>query len=574
MNQKNKYNATKLFWKIVSSNLLLILFLIIINCVVIFASDVGTISIFTKMISNNAIEKNMNSFKDLIQISSIYSLYFLINSVVESFIQARSETYTRSIIYKKLQNISYEDFIFESESYYVELLDQCSESISDILKYFISHIFPYVFNIIVLIILNWKINTIVFWVILTAAILDNIFGIFVVNNFIGKYAKKHGEIHAEVKSFMNEHLRLRLLTEFFDNYETQEKKLNEIQTREKSVIINNGFRVSLIRTVRIGIFLGSFLIIYLLIPNLIKNLTMTEGTTLIVSIYMKLKVINKAVYKIAEYGAKATESWQKLSLTNRVFEKPDKILSDKIKFKEKINKIEIKNLNFYHDNKKIFENFNLKIEEKKFILIIGESGLGKTTLLNIMGGIFSKYDGEVLINNKNILTIDKSSIKNNITYIMSSTDFLNDTIKNNLRIANSNGNEQEMKKALEIANLKDFVEELPKKLDSQIGNLANSLSTGQKRRLSASICLMNIEKTSLILADEPFNSLDQITSQKFLDNLLEVTKDKILIMTDHTTTSIEKADLILFFEKPGKIIFGTKDFILKNSGKFKEFIQK
>lgn len=216
--------------------------------------------------------------------------------------------------------------------------------------------------------------------------------------------------------------------------------------------------------------------------------------------------------------------------------------------------IEIKNLNFsYKDigqssKKTIFENCNFKINKGEYIGLVGSSGTGKSTFLNIISGLIKDYEGEVLVDGKNIKNLNKNW-SDRVAYISQDPFFLDETIKNNVAFAEDEANidEEKIWKALEAAQLFDFVKSLKKKLNNIIGEKGTTMSAGQLQRLAISRALY--DDFDLIILDESLNALDSVNESKILKVLKDLkNKNKTIILISHHLSNLRDCGKILQIE--------------------------
>ena len=241
---------------------------------------------------------------------------------------------------------------------------------------------------------------------------------------------------------------------------------------------------------------------------------------------------------------------------NRVFS----ILDDKTFGKEKFgNKhlenisgnFEFKNVNFGYDvNKLILNNLSFKINAGETVGFVGKSGAGKTTIFNLLCKLYNVNSGEILIENTNINELDEESIRGNITIISQNPYIFNLSIKDNLKLVKKDLTDEEMKEACKIACLNDFIDTLPKKYDTILGEGGVALSGGQKQRLA--IARAFVQKTKIILFDEATSALDNETQhkiQKAIDNLKE---DYTILIIAHRLSTIVNCNKIMVTED-GKI---------------------
>ncbi len=205
--------------------------------------------------------------------------------------------------------------------------------------------------------------------------------------------------------------------------------------------------------------------------------------------------------------------------------------------------IELKNVSFaYDENKQIFKDFNLKIEAGEKVAITGETGSGKSTLANIIMGLYPINKGEILYNGVDIKKIGYEKVRENIGFVLQAPLMFNATLRYNLSLGKEYSDE-EMYRVLKIAQLYDFVDELPKKLDTIVGKNGTKLSGGQRQRLS--IARVLLDKPKVIIFDESTSSLDNETENRLLEALDDYIKHKTIITIAHRQTTIDTAERVV-----------------------------
>jgi ATP-binding cassette subfamily C protein len=239
----------------------------------------------------------------------------------------------------------------------------------------------------------------------------------------------------------------------------------------------------------------------------------------------------------------AKEAMERLNtLLSMKKEKQYKMKVDPFKNQETVS-IELKNIYFSYDkNKTVLENFNLKIKAGEKIAITGETGSGKSTLANILIGLYPVTQGEIFYNGVEIKEIGYTKVREHIGFVLQSPLMFNSTLRYNLSLGEAYSDE-EMYEALKVAQLYDFVEELPAKLDTIVGKNGTKLSGGQRQRLS--IARVLLDKPNVIIFDESTSSLDTDTEDKLLNALDEYIKNKTVITIAHRQTTIDKADRVV-----------------------------
>ena len=258
---------------------------------------------------------------------------------------------------------------------------------------------------------------------------------------------------------------------------------------------------------------------------------------------------------------------------NRVFEIMDNKEFKKEQFGTKhIKKLkgnfEFKNVSFSYDNVNVFNDLNFKINENETIAFVGKSGVGKTTIFSLLCNLYNINDGEILIDGKNIKDLDESTIRDNITVISQNPYIFNISIRDNLKLVKENLTEEEMINACKLVCLHDYIETLPEKYDTVIGEGGVSLSGGQRQRLA--IARAFIQNSKIILFDEATSALDNET-QSYIQQAINNMKEKYtILMIAHRLSTIKSADRILLVENGEISACGTHNELLKKNNSYKK----
>ena len=236
--------------------------------------------------------------------------------------------------------------------------------------------------------------------------------------------------------------------------------------------------------------------------------------------------------------------------------------------------IEFKNVSFkYNDEvKNVLDDIDLKMSAGKMTSIVGHSGAGKSTILNLIPRFYDSLSGDIQIDNKSIYKSTISSLRNNISLVSQDTTLFDDTIKNNIAYANFNATQKEIEEAAKYSFASEFIEKLPNKYETIIGENGTRLSGGEKQRLS--IARAMLKKSQIILLDEATSSLDAETENKIQEAINFLTKNRTTIVIAHRLSTILNSDKIYVIDS-GKVAGeGTHDELLIKSPVYKNFYEK
>ncbi len=240
--------------------------------------------------------------------------------------------------------------------------------------------------------------------------------------------------------------------------------------------------------------------------------------------------------------------------------------------------IEFKNVKFSYDSndnldKKItLNNINLKMMGGKMTSLVGHSGSGKSTIMNLIPRIYDADEGEIMIDNQSIFRTKIRSLRGNISFVSQDTNLFDDTIKNNIAYADMDATDEEIYRAAELSYASEFIEKLKDKFETKIGEDGIRLSGGEKQRLSIARAIL--KKSRIILLDEATSSLDADTEEKIQKAIHYLTKDKTTVVIAHRLSTILNSDNIYVVDS-GKIIAnGNHGELMKSSSTYKNFYDK
>tara|TARA_B110000971_G_scaffold87255_1_gene89645 strand:+ start:263 stop:2005 length:1743 start_codon:yes stop_codon:yes gene_type:complete len=260
-----------------------------------------------------------------------------------------------------------------------------------------------------------------------------------------------------------------------------------------------------------------------------------------------------------------------------VIDEKSKLTENKDDLEIEVHKgnIKFKNVFFKYDeerSKTTLDSVNLDILGGKMTSIVGHSGAGKSTILNLIPRFYDINSGDIEIDNQSIYKSTISSLRKNISLVSQDTTLFDDTIKNNIAYANLNATQQEIEEVAKNSYASEFIEKLPNKYETIIGENGTRLSGGEKQRLS--IARAMLKKSQIILLDEATSSLDAETENKIQDALKLLTKNRTTIVIAHRLSTILSSDKIYVIDS-GKVVGeGTHKELLTNSPVYKSFYEK
>jgi ATP-binding cassette subfamily B protein len=287
--------------------------------------------------------------------------------------------------------------------------------------------------------------------------------------------------------------------------------------------------------------------------------------------------VNMLTWPVASIGWVTSLVQQAEASQKRINE----FLNQKPSIENKINnqtpikgKITFDNVHLTYDDTKIeaLKGITFDIEEGKTLAIIGKTGSGKSTVLELIGRTYDCDKGSVKIDNTNIADINLNNLRDSIGYVPQDPFLFSDTIENNIKFGNKNASSEEIiffaKKAVVHKNISQF----NKGYKTELGERGINLSGGQKQRISIARAL--IKKPKILLLDDCLSAVDTETEEEILNNLKYLTKNKTTVIVSHRISSAKNADHIILLNEGQIIEQGSHEKLIKINGYYKELYQK
>ena len=279
-----------------------------------------------------------------------------------------------------------------------------------------------------------------------------------------------------------------------------------------------------------------------------------------------LATVNMLIYQGAAAG-------------QRVF----KIIDREIKIKDdhnlpglQIDKSNIKfdNVSFQYETGKerAIKNISIDIEGEKITALVGHSGAGKSTILNLIPRFYEPQGGKIYLDSQEINKVSLKSLRDKISLVSQDVILFDDSVENNIKYAKLDATEQEVKNACKLAAADEFIEKLPNKYKTLIGENAIRLSGGQKQRISIARAIL--KNSPIILLDEATSSLDADSEEKVQNAIFNLTKNRTTLVIAHRLSTINKADKIILMKDGNVLKHGTHNELLKNSKEYESLYKK
>jgi len=391
---------------------------------------------------------------------------------------------------------------------------------------------------------------------------------------IGKATTKGSESSGNVASFLSEIFKGSKMIRIYQKEEEENRKAQQVidDLVEKDIKIGSVMiRATPIMETLTGFMIAGFIIFS---GKLIANGEL--GVNNFFSFLAAMMLAYQPIRSLATINMVAYQGAAAFKRIVDVIEKKIEIQDNK-NFPDLVIKnsdINFNSVSFKYEttNEKAISNVNFKIQGNTMAAFVGHSGAGKSTIMNLLPRFYDPSDGKIEIDQQNIKHVSLKSLRKNLSMVSQDVILFDDTIKNNISYAKENASEKEIKKACEYAAAAEFIEKLPKKYETVIGENGIRLSGGQKQRIS--IARAVLKESPIILLDEATSSLDAESEEIVQNAILNLTKNKTTLVIAHRLSTIHKAEKI-FVLKDGLIInSGNHDFLINNCKEYKSLYKK
>tara|TARA_B100001057_G_scaffold200505_1_gene201202 strand:- start:7560 stop:9302 length:1743 start_codon:yes stop_codon:yes gene_type:complete len=391
---------------------------------------------------------------------------------------------------------------------------------------------------------------------------------------IGKVTTQQMHRAGILNSYIMEILKNHKLAKIFQREDYEQERANRLieQVKENNKKLNIVFvRASPIMEVFTGILIA--ILIYLSAKLISKNeLEIGNFFSFLAAMMLAYQPIRSlATLNIAiQQGLAGARNI--LPIIDYVPEIQDKINSKELIFEKGEINFEKVNFNYSNDGLRILNNIDLSIPGKKMTALVGHSGAGKSTILNLIPRFYDSNSGDIKIDKQSIYDSSIYSLRKNISLVSQDTTLFDDTIYNNIAYANLDASMSDVREAADYSFASEFIEKLPDKYQTIIGENGIKLSGGEKQRLSIARAIL--KKSSIILLDEATSSLDAETESKIQKAINFLTKGRTTIVIAHRLSTILNSDAIYVIDKGQVIDYGKHEELLKSSLTYKNFYEK
>ena len=510
----------------------------------------------------------VNALLFMVVVFTIKGIFYYLRNVYFIKIRVKSVSLLRLNLIKSLNELSYSGFTkLEAGRIQNTMVGELGKVIGALMSFFVylQHIIMLATYIFLAFIANWQFAILV----AIGGSLSNLF-----YKYINNYTKEKATLLSSKGNSFNAIL-IQILHNFkylkaTNHYQLFSKKLvNNIHEQEK-INLGVGKISSIGESLR-----EPFTIVIITGVIIVQTSYLGESFS---SILLSLLLFYRALGHLVSMQ----NSWNTFLANSSGIDSFETLLSDfkhyqePLHYQEKIEHIDdisIKNISLSFRGKKAIDNISFSIKKNSSVAFVGESGAGKTTLANIISGLQTPDDGEIIIEGKSLYKTNLNFFRNHLGYITQEAVIFNDSIFNNVTFwqEKSEENEEKFRKTIEKVSLSEFLNELPEKENTQLGNNGILISGGQKQRIS--IARELYKDVELLILDEATSALDTETERHIKNNIDLLQGQTTLIIIAHRLSTIKNVDIIYLLDKGKIIASGDFDSLIKSSEKFRKMVE-
>lgn len=316
------------------------------------------------------------------------------------------------------------------------------------------------------------------------------------------------------------------------------------------------------------VFSVGFVLIFASAVLLLRQKTITAGELVMFIGYVSMAYRPFGV--IAGYYRQIRNGLTAIDRARKILKvKKEPYREEKEELKNIKGTVEFSNVSFsYQKGKGVLSEINFKVKAGQMLALVGESGVGKTTLCDLLSGYYAPKKGKILIDGRDIAKISLKSLRENIAIVPQEVTLFNDTIMNNIRYGRVGATKEEVIKAAKISHAHKFIRKFSKKYNQVVGERGIKLSTGQKQRVAIARAILRNPK--ILILDEATSSLDSATEKLVQDALARLIKGRTTFVIAHRLSTIREADKIIVLGKGRIIEEGDHQELIEKGGVYKE----
>lgn len=359
---------------------------------------------------------------------------------------------------------------------------------------------------------------------------------------------------------------------YFNNEKHEFNRLDESLEKYEFAANKSRYSLSLLNVAQTLVIMTGITIMLVMTTFGIKNNAISVGGFVVINAYM-LQLYQPLNFLGSVYREIRQALIDMENMFNLLDEKSNITNDGDLTLPQDKSEIEFKNVSFGYDEKRVILNgVSFKVPNGKKVAIVGPTGAGKSTISRLLFRFYDPIEGDITINNDNLKNVDQESLRQKIGVVPQDTVLFNDTIYYNISYGNPLASKEDVFKAAKVADIHDFIESIPDKYDTLVGERGLKLSGGEKQRVA--IARTILKNPSIFFFDEATSALDSSTEKEIQENLKKISKGKTTLVIAHRLSTAADADNIIVLDKGEIIEEGTHEELLKLGKVYLEMWEK
>ncbi len=569
---KDTKGTIKRLWKYLKKYKLQLALVVLFIVLAIFFNTISTLKL--SPIIDNYIEPMLTAEDPSIYVSGLLKQLLVLGSFallcsISMYLQYRTmvhvASYTvkdiRADVFKKIQKLSIKYF---DQNAYGDLMSRITndlDNVTNALNTTIDQLISGIINVLVALVLMIIINpTLTIITVLSIPLL--LFTSFTIINKTKKQFKLQQDYLGDINGYIEEYISGQKVVKAFNKEEDVKKSFNIYNEKLRK----GGFKAQAYSGAIMPI-TGSINNIVNAIIYVVAGIFAINGNITIGSILAFSRFKSSFSNPINEISQNIPTIQSGLAGAERTFE----IIDEEIEFKDSYDKpdlknvkglVEFKNVNFGYEEDKVLKNISFTAKPGQMIAIVGPTGAGKTTIINLLTRFYEVDSGKISIDGQNIKDVNLASLRETLGIVLQDTVLFSDTVKENIRFGKLEATDKEIKKAAIVSKADNFISKLPERYDTLLNEDTSNISTGQKQLLNIARVILNNPK--ILILDEATSNVDTRTEVEIQEAMNKLMEGRTSIVIAHRLSTIRKADKILVID----------DGRIKEEGTHKELIDK
>ena len=500
---------------------------------------------------------------------------FAFGEIRDALFSKVSQNAIRSVslkIFKHLHFLSLDFHLSRQTGGLNRYIDRGTKGIDFLLRYVLFNVVPTFIELVLVIIILFTLYGFQYAAITLITIIIYVILTFVITAWRIQFRKDMNAADNNASTKMIDSLLNFETVKYFNNENHEFSRLDESLEKYEFAANKNRISLSLLNVSQTIVIMTGITIMLVLTVFGIKQNVITVGGFVVINAYMlqlyqPLNFLGTIYREIRQSLIDMENMFNLLNEKNTVVDNGKKVLNN---FNAEIT---FKNISFgYRTDRIIIKNISFHLEKGKSLAIVGPTGAGKSTISKLLFRFYDPNEGEVLINNENIKNFKQESLRKSIGIVPQDTVLFNDTIYYNISYGNPEASHDEIINAAKIAGIHDFIESIPDKYQTIVGERGLKLSGGEKQRVA--IARTVLKNPSIFFFDEATSALDSSTEKDIIENLNKISEGKTTLIIAHRLSTVSKADNIIVIDKGEIVEEGNHPTLLAKKGLYSSMWDK